>query len=235
MLAFFIIDGIFLLGEQIAGTAISAFLTYLLTRKQAVHDFSQDIVLITGAGSGLGREISLRLAKEGATIVGVDLNLAGLQETQRLVGAMANRMMHIFACDISSVQAVASLAQWCDNEVGPVDLLISNAGVVGRFDHQAEISLGSTQSIDRTMKVNVLAHFYLLKYFLPQMIRRRKGHIVSLSSAGGIAGCVNLLDCMPSIPFHSFLFHFIPSIVFRLFLFFTVTVVRSHVFRRLRL
>lgn len=146
-------------------------------------------VLITGAGSGIGRLMALKVAAHGAHLILWDINekaLASAHEQLLARGAKA----HAYPCDVSDNKAVYETAARVKDEAGPVDVLINNAGIVsGR-----SLLKCSDEQIEKTFAVNTLAHFWTTKAFLPDMVRRDRGHIVTIASAGGVIGTKRLVD-----------------------------------------
>jgi all-trans-retinol dehydrogenase (NAD+) len=146
-------------------------------------------VLITGVASGIGWLMAHKFAKKGATIIGWDIredNLARLAEELRSTGA-GHRM---YTCDITQREGVYATAERVLGEVGHVEILINNAGVVSgkRF-----LDLPDEQ-IERTVQVNTLALFWATRAFLPAMIAKNSGHVVTIASAAGLVGISGLAD-----------------------------------------
>ena len=145
-------------------------------------------VLITGAASGLGLLLAWKFARRGAHVVLWDLNAAGL-EAARCDLEAAGWSVEIGVCDLSSYEAIEAGAASVLAR-GPVDVLINNAGVV-----TGKTLLDATpQEIERTFDVNVLALFWTTRAFLPAMLARDSGHIVTMASAAGIVGTSKLTD-----------------------------------------
>ncbi|XP_015268605.1 PREDICTED: 17-beta-hydroxysteroid dehydrogenase 13-like isoform X1 [Gekko japonicus] len=141
---------------------------------------SGEIVLITGAGHGLGRLTSYEFAKRQSKLVLWDINKHGIEETAeacRKLGATA----YTFIVDCSNKEEIYSAAEKVKRDIGDVSILVNNAGVVAAAD------LLSTQDkqIQKTFEVNILAHHWTTKAFLPAMIKKDSGHIVTVASAGG--------------------------------------------------
>ncbi|XP_061439055.1 estradiol 17-beta-dehydrogenase 11-like [Rhineura floridana] len=139
-----------------------------------------EIVLITGAGHGIGRLTAYEFAKRQSKLVLWDLNKHGVEETAercRGLGATA----HAFVVDCSLKEEIYSAAEKVKRDIGDVSILVNNAGVVATAD------LLSTQDkqIQKTFEVNVLAHHWTTKAFLPAMMKNNHGHIVTVASAGG--------------------------------------------------
>ncbi|KFQ74743.1 Epidermal retinol dehydrogenase 2, partial [Phoenicopterus ruber ruber] len=151
---------------------------------------SGEIVLITGAGSGIGRLLSLKFASLGATVVLWDINQEGLKETSRLAKENGAVRVHCYICDCSKRQDIYRVADQVKKEVGDVSILVNNAGIVtGKRLIDSPDSL-----VEKTMDVNVMAHFWTYKAFLPAMIASNHGHLVSIASAAGLFGVNRLSD-----------------------------------------
>ncbi|NXO25935.1 RDHE2 dehydrogenase, partial [Cisticola juncidis] len=151
---------------------------------------SGEIVLITGAGSGIGRLLAIKFASLGATVVLWDINQEGLNCAVRLARENGAGRVHSYICDCSKRQDVYRVADQVKKEVGDVSILINNAGIVigKRF-------LDSPDSLlEKTMEVNTMAHFWTYKAFLPAMIASNHGHLVSISSCAGLCGGNQLSD-----------------------------------------
>ncbi|XP_056340398.1 epidermal retinol dehydrogenase 2-like [Oenanthe melanoleuca] len=145
---------------------------------------SGEIVLITGAGSGIGRLLAIKFASLGATVVLWDINQEGLNCTVREAREKGTGRVHSYVCDCSKRQDIYRVADQVKKEVGDVSILINNAGIVigKRF-------LDSPDSLlDKTMEVNTMAHFWTYKAFIPAMIAANRGHLVSIASCAGLCG-----------------------------------------------
>ncbi|NXA70749.1 RDHE2 dehydrogenase, partial [Mohoua ochrocephala] len=151
---------------------------------------SGEIVLITGAGSGIGRLLAVKFASLGATLVLWDINQEGLNYTVRLAKEKGAVRVHSYICDCSKRQDVYRVADQVKKEVGDVSILINNAGiVVGKRFLDSPDPL-----VEKTMEVNSVAHFWTYKAFLPAMIAANHGHLVSIASSAGLCGVNRLSD-----------------------------------------
>ncbi|XP_066158363.1 short-chain dehydrogenase/reductase family 16C member 6-like [Euwallacea fornicatus] len=148
------------------------------------------IVLITGTGHGIGRELALAYSSRGAIVVGWDINKKNNDETIKEIAEMDGRpKAYSFQCDVTNREEVLKTAKDVQSLVGDVDILINNAGIMPCHpigDH-------TPQEIEKIIAVNLTAHFWLLEAFLPSMKRKNQGHIVSLSSMAGYIGFSNLI------------------------------------------
>jgi all-trans-retinol dehydrogenase (NAD+) len=147
------------------------------------------LVLITGGAGGIGRLMALDFAKRGARVAVWDLDqrmLAALEDEARSEGLT----LRGFVCDVANRTMVYRQADVLRAEMGSVDILVNNAGVVSG---SAMLELPD-EKIEKTMQVNTMAHFWTCKAFLPSMIERNTGHLVTISSAAGLIGVTGLAD-----------------------------------------
>ncbi|XP_064490243.1 short-chain dehydrogenase/reductase family 16C member 6-like isoform X2 [Ornithodoros turicata] len=147
------------------------------------------VVLVTGSGHGVGRELALRFARLGAKVVLVDINTEN-NESVALEVKQEQGSAFAYQCDVSDEVQVQKLAQKVTSQLGAVSVLVNNAAVV---NCQPMMQLNSTQ-VRRTVDVNLLAHFWLIREFLPGMLAQKEGHIVALSSIAGFIGTGYLTD-----------------------------------------
>ncbi|XP_028659382.1 epidermal retinol dehydrogenase 2 isoform X2 [Erpetoichthys calabaricus] len=160
---------------------------FIPTRRKNV---AGEIVLISGAGSGIGRLMSLEFAKLGATLVLWDINQDGNKETARLVKENGGLRVYTYQCDCSNKTEIYRVADQVKREVGDVTILINNAGIVtGKKFMDSPDDL-----VQKTLEVNTLAHFWTYKAFLPAMMASNHGHLVSIASSAGLIGVNGLAD-----------------------------------------
>uniref|UniRef100_A0A3B3YZZ0 Short chain dehydrogenase/reductase family 16C, member 5a n=1 Tax=Poecilia mexicana TaxID=48701 RepID=A0A3B3YZZ0_9TELE len=161
---------------------IESFIHLLVPRKK--KNIAGEVVLITGAGSGIGRLMAQEFAAHGTVLVLWDINQEGIKETARLAKNGGASRVHCFVCDCSNKNEVYRVADQVKREVGDVSILVNNAGIVtGKKFMDAPDSL-----IEKTMEVNTMAHFWTYKAFLPAMIANNHGHLVSIASSAGLIG-----------------------------------------------
>ncbi|SFF20736.1 SDR family NAD(P)-dependent oxidoreductase [Spirosoma endophyticum] len=137
--------------------------------------------VVTGAGSGIGRELTLHLLQKGAFVAGVDINADALLETQELAGVGEDRFKG-FTLDITNKEQVAQLPDTVIGHFGVVDGLINNAGIIQPFKPVNDLSM---DEINRVFAVNFYGTLYLTKSFLPHFLLRPEAHIANVSSMGG--------------------------------------------------
>lgn len=142
--------------------------------------FQHKVVVITGAGSGIGAGAAQRFASEGAYVVLVGRTPEKLEK----VAAQLPQGKHLVVpCDVSSADEVENLAQRVRDEYGRVDVLVNNAGVIvqGRIH---EIKLHDWETV---MGTDLNGVFYCTHYFMPELLKT-KGNIVNISSVSGLGG-----------------------------------------------
>ena len=140
------------------------------------------VFVVTGAGSGLGREVALQLLGKGARVAGVDLREETLAETVVLARAPEGRMStHVL--DIADRAAVEALPEQVIAAHGQVDGLLSIAGIIQRFVHVQDLSI---EEIEHVMAVNFWGTLYLDKAFLPLLTQRPEACLLNVSSMGGL-------------------------------------------------
>ncbi|XP_061747477.1 epidermal retinol dehydrogenase 2-like [Nerophis ophidion] len=167
---------------------LESFIYFFLPRRR--KDISGEVVLITGAGQGIGRLMAMEFGARSTVVVLWDINQDGVKETARLAKQSGAVSVHHYLCDCSDKNEVYRVADKVKREVGDVSILVNNAGIVtGKKFMDAPDSL-----IEKTMEVNTMAHFWTYKAFLPAMIANNHGHLVSIASAAGLVGCNGLAD-----------------------------------------
>ncbi len=135
------------------------------------------IALVTGAAAGLGRAIALRLAEEGASLVVVDIDKAGLAETERMVKAAGRPVMAV-AADVAEEAPVKSLFASILAALGHLDILVNDVGG-GQSGH---IWDARVEDWDHIMRLNLRSAFLCTREAAAHMRERRSGRIVNLSS-----------------------------------------------------
>ncbi|XP_070569082.1 epidermal retinol dehydrogenase 2-like [Ptychodera flava] len=159
---------------------------FLPSAKKSV---ANDIVLVTGAGNGIGRLIAINFAKLGAELVLWDIDKAGMEETAEMIAAVGGTA-HCYECDVRKRDIVYGVSENVKEEVGDVSILVNNAGVVAGkrlLDCPDEL-------IERTVDVNTMAIFWTVKAFLPSMIANNHGHLVTIASMAGSLAAVGLVE-----------------------------------------
>jgi short-subunit dehydrogenase len=139
------------------------------------------IIVVTGGGSGIGREIVLLLVKRGARAAAVDMNEAALMQTRALAGVDSSRLStHVV--NVTDREAVSALTEAVMQAHGDVDGIINNAGIIQRFVRINDLEY---KEIEHVFNVNFWGVVNVTKAFLPHLLKRPEAHIVNVSSMGG--------------------------------------------------
>lgn len=151
--------------------------------------FKKETVLITGGTSGIGLLIAKQIAKEGATVIIWARGKQALEDTARDIRKEGGKVF-TYSVDVANKEQVYKTADLVRKEVGEVTILINNAAIV----RGTKFMDSKDEDIQKTFDVNIMSHYYTTRAFLPSMLKRDYGHIVTISSAGGIIGGSNLTD-----------------------------------------
>jgi short-subunit dehydrogenase len=144
--------------------------------------FKNKVVWITGASSGIGEHLAYALANAGARVV---LSSRNEKELERVrAGCKAGSEVHIVPLDVTDLDRAAPVAAEIAQKIGPIDILINNAGI-----SQRDLALSTGLSVDRKiMEVNYFGTLAVTKAVAADMQRRKSGHIVVMSSVLGKIG-----------------------------------------------
>ena len=140
------------------------------------------VAIITGAGSGFGKETSLLFAKEGAKVVCVDYNLEAAQNTVKEIETQGGQALAIKA-DVSKEEDTKNFIDATIKEFGQIDILFHNAGIYV----PGNVEETDLQGFEKSLAVNVTGIFSAVKYAIPHL-KETKGNVISTASAAGIIG-----------------------------------------------
>jgi 3-oxoacyl-[acyl-carrier protein] reductase len=153
-------------------------------------EFKGKVALITGASRGIGRAIAIELAKNGASIsINYNSNIKSAKETQNLVNEMGTKSI-IFKANISKEKEVKRLIESTESKLGPIDLLVTNAGIAKLSKNPLELDYKVWKE---TMATNVDGTLLPIKEVLPGMMKRKFGRIVCITSVAGIGMRPNMI------------------------------------------
>ena len=141
---------------------------------------NEKVFVVTGAGSGMGRELTLQLVAKGAKVAALDLNKDALSETKKLAG----KNVETFVLNVTDQLAVGKLPGQIIETFGSVDALINNAGIIQPFIKISELT---REQAEKVMDVNFWGAFSMIKAFLPELAKRPEAHITNISSMGAYA------------------------------------------------
>ena len=138
-------------------------------------------IVVTGGGSGMGRELVLELAKRGASVAAVDINKEAVLETARLAPESKEKIStHVV--NITEREAIEKLVDEVKEFHGTVDGIINNAGIIQPFIDVNDLGY---DKIEQVMNVNFYGTLYMVKSFLPELLKRPEAHILNVASMGG--------------------------------------------------
>ncbi|MGQ0530300.1 MAG: SDR family oxidoreductase, partial [Panacagrimonas sp.] len=179
--------------EQIAAMA-SEFIDYIASGKEtaalrrarqhgAAKAMTGKLVVVTGAGAGIGRETLLAFAEQGATVVATDINLEAAERSAELA-----RLLDVDAyerqVDVGSTEQMEALAKWVESELGAPDIVVNNAGI-GLSGRMLDTS---NADWDKLLRVNLWSVILGSKLFAQQMLAAgKRGHIVNVASAAAFS------------------------------------------------
>jgi short-subunit dehydrogenase len=136
--------------------------------------------LITGASSGIGRGLALRFAREGAKLALVARRKVELEKVAAEIRQAGGEAL-VLPCDVAEREQVEACAARALENLGGIDLLVNNAG----YGHHRTFLEWDLADMERLMRVNYFGTLYFTKTLLPQMVARRKGWLVFVSSVAG--------------------------------------------------
>lgn len=144
-------------------------------------EIKDQVVVVTGGGSGIGRALCERFAADGArAVIVADLHEANAREVAAAIGGQAR------ALNVGIEADVQQLVHEVTAQFGRIDLFCSNAGIIVRADEDA-----ANADWQRHWDVNVMAHVYAARAVLPQMLARGQGYLLNTASAAGLLSQVN--------------------------------------------
>ncbi|MGW0835705.1 SDR family NAD(P)-dependent oxidoreductase [Streptomyces prunicolor] len=141
-------------------------------------------VIVTGAGSGIGRAAALAFAAEGAKVVVADLNADGAEAVVKEIEQAGGTAVAVTG-DLSEQAVVDEVAATAVERFGGVDVLVNNAGIMDRMSAVADVA---DAEWDRVIRVNLTAPFLLTRAVLPHMLAAGRGAIVNTASEAGLRG-----------------------------------------------
>jgi len=164
-----------------------------ITDRIAPRVLAGRLALVTGAGQGNGRAIALGLARAGARVIVTDLNAATAADTAAAIEAARGKGW-AYTLDIASNPACLALAAQTARDVGHIDLLVNNAGILIR---EGIDSPAAVINLQRTLEVNVQGTFQVTNAWLADL-RATRGSVVNVASIAAFAGHMGMVGYAPS-------------------------------------
>ena len=147
-----------------------------------MSDLEGRVAIVTGAGSGIGRAVSILFQRQGAKVCLAGRSVGALEETRAQSDRPDDAVVEVV--DVSQASEIDALVAACERQLGTPDLLVSNAGIIvvkPALEHTVD-------EWDETMAVNVRASFLLARRMIPGMRSRGRGSIVLVGSIDGVFG-----------------------------------------------
>ena len=143
-------------------------------------ELRNSVAILTGASRGIGTHLAESLARRGVDIALAARSAGDLEKTAEVVRRVGARAITV-PTDVTKLAELEELVRRAEVELGPVDLLVNNAGI----ERYAYYESSDVDSIDAIMRTNVIGPQILSRLVLPGMVERRRGHIVNISSVAG--------------------------------------------------
>lgn len=149
--------------------------------------FKDQIIAITGASSGIGKQAAVDFSYNGAkTVILISRNIMKLNQVKKNLNPDCN--VEIYSCDVSNKKMVDDIGQTIMEKIGAIDILVNNAGI-GIYGKVIDQTI---EDIEKVTSTNYLGMIYFTKSFLPSMIKNKRGHIVNVASLAASFG----IPCM---------------------------------------
>jgi short-subunit dehydrogenase len=145
--------------------------------------WTNKVVMITGASSGIGRGLAVAIANRGARVGLIARRASLLDEVVREIGSSSGTALPI-AADVRDTGALRTAAQQLAKTFGPIDMLIANAGI-GPTTHASKLQ---PEEVKNVLEVNVVGAANSVAAVLPEMVSRKKGHLVAIASLAAYRG-----------------------------------------------
>ena len=148
------------------------------------NSIAGELALVTGAGTGIGQALAVRLAQLGADVIVAGRTATKLEQTVNLIaqltanGDITPGKAHVMTCDITSAEAISNLVESVEKDFGRLDILVNNAGVLV----SKTLEETTTEELDAILKTNIRAPYILCREFLPLLRKSNAAEIVNICS-----------------------------------------------------
>tara|TARA_B110000008_G_scaffold106339_1_gene109235 strand:+ start:5345 stop:6103 length:759 start_codon:yes stop_codon:yes gene_type:complete len=147
-----------------------------------LNNFTDKVVLITGAGNGIGRATAIAFGQQGASVVVADMSRSAGEETTALI-TQAGGIATFILCDVTKDQDVQSMVDGTIETYGKLDIAFNNAGI--EIEH-SKLADGDEATYDKVMDVNVKGVWRCMKYQIPALLKQSTSAIVNTASIAGL-------------------------------------------------
>lgn len=142
------------------------------------------VALVTGAASGIGRDVCYRFLEEDCVVIATDINAEALEALKK-EAPLKGLNLHVLSCDIAKERELETLVLAAIKAYGHIDILVNNAGVMDNFEAVADVT---NSQWDRIMNINLKGPFMLMRLLIPHFLHHKHGNIINISSIGGLQG-----------------------------------------------
>jgi NAD(P)-dependent dehydrogenase (short-subunit alcohol dehydrogenase family) len=142
------------------------------------------VAVVTGASSGMGREIAYLFAKEGAVVYAVARRAEKLKELSDSTEGFEGRVVPV-AADVSIKEDAERIIDFAYTDAGRLDILVNNAGIMDDFSPAGDVK---DEMLEKIFATNTFAHFYTIRKAIPIFLKEGKGNIVNIASISGLQG-----------------------------------------------
>jgi len=142
------------------------------------------VAVVTGASSGMGREIAYLFAKEGAVVYAVARRIERLKELSDITASFGGRVVPV-AADVSVKEDCERIVDYAYKDAGKLDILVNNAGIMDDFSPVGDVK---DEMLEKVFATNTFAHFYTTRKAIEIFLKEGKGNIVNIASISGLQG-----------------------------------------------
>jgi NAD(P)-dependent dehydrogenase (short-subunit alcohol dehydrogenase family) len=142
------------------------------------------VAIVTGAASGIGKEITKLFASEGCKVVAADIHDENLKQLQQ-DSVSQNLEIEVIQIDISKELDILKMVQFAKDTFGKIDVLVNNAGIMDNFESIADVD---NETWEKVFKINLDGPFKTIRAVIKEFLLHQKGNIINISSIGGLNG-----------------------------------------------
>ena len=151
------------------------------------------VAIVTGAASGIGKQISIMFAKEGATVALVDVNSKGVEETHNQITSVGLESIY-YAVDLCDAALVEKTYSSIGKTLNKLDILVNVAGGSGRRFGDGPVGECTIEGWEKTFDININTQFLSCKFALPYLLKQKRSSIVNISTISGLVGGGKVLN-----------------------------------------
>lgn len=150
-----------------------------------MNNIKEKVIIVTGAGNGIGREIVKLLCKEGAYVIATDIKY---EDVNKCIKEMNNNNIIGLKLDVTSENDWVKCIEIIIKKYDKIDVLVNNAGIVGK---NLKLHEHTIEDWNKVIEINLTGPFLGMKHIIPIMMKNKKGSIINISSVSGMIGLKN--------------------------------------------